>query len=143
VALDFDEQPLSVISAAPELAREIEDRSAPMWVEEGVVLFRQGDPPGQVYYVKSGEIALTIRASGYVLMQASGKAGSLLGLPSSVSNEPFTMTATTVRKAEICRIDRAQFRDLMAENPQLHFNVLQILAAEVCAARKAMSKLLG
>ena len=143
MALDFDDQSLSAISVAPELARELEPRSTPMLVEEGAVLFRQGDPPGHVYYVKSGEISLTIRASGNIIMRVSARTGSLLGLPSGITNEPFTMTAHTVRKAEICRIDRAQFSGMMAENPQLNTNVLEILAAEVCAVRRAMARFLG
>jgi len=42
------------------------------------------------------------------------------------------------KAAELCCMDGAQFSELLAKNPQLKFNVLQILAAEVCAVRKAM-----
>jgi CRP-like cAMP-binding protein len=53
------------------------------------------------------------------------------------------MTAKVIRDSRICQISRDDFRQLMEHNPRFCGNILQILAAEVRAARKILSMLLS
>ena len=133
---------LSEIMADSELCAEIEKWSAPKFVKEGVILFQQGDVPGYAFFVKTGEIALTMHVSGDVLWRVRATKGSLVGLPAIVGNEPYSMTAEVMRDSEICKISRDDFHELTQKNPRLCCNVLQILAGEVHEARKALSRLL-
>src|SRR4051794_10054007 len=84
---------LSEILADAELCAEIEKWSPPSFVKEGETLFQQGDVPGYAFFVKTGEIALTMHVSGDALWRVGATRGSLLGLPAIVGNEPYSMTA--------------------------------------------------
>lgn len=140
--LGLTEFSLSEILADAELCEEIEKWSTPSLVKEGEILFRQGGTPGYAYFVKTGEIALTMHVSGDALWRVRATKGSLVGLPAIVGNERYSMTAEVIRDSEICRISRDDFHQLTQQNPRLCCNVLQILAGEVHGARKALSKLL-
>lgn len=131
---------LSEILADAELCTEIPKWSAPSFVKQGEILFRQGDNPGYAFFVKAGEIALTMHVSGDALWRVRATKGSLVGLPAIVTNEPYSMTAEVLRDSEICRISSDDFHQLTRQNPRLCCNVLQILAGEVHGARKALFK---
>ena len=133
---------LSEIMADAELCAEIEKWSAPSFARQGEILFRQGDTPGYAFFVKTGEIALTMHVSGDALWRVRATNGSLVGLPAIVGNEPYSMTAEVMRDSQICKISSGDFHQLTRQNPRLCCNVLQILAGEVHGARKALSRLL-
>ena len=133
---------LSEVLADAEFCSEIEKWSPPTFVREGETLFRQGDEPGYAFFVKTGEIALTMLVSGDAVWRVRATSGSLVGLPAIVGNEPYSMTARVIRDCQICKISREDFHRLMGRNPRLCCNVLQILAGEVHGARKALSRLL-
>lgn len=133
---------LSEILANTELCEEIEKWSAPILKRAGEILFRQDERPGYAFFVKSGEIALTMRVSGGGVWSVRAKKGSLAGLPAVVANEPYSMTARVIQDSQICPISRDDLHQLMQQNPRFCCNVLQILAAEVHAARRALSTLL-
>jgi CRP-like cAMP-binding protein len=133
---------LSEILADAELCAEIEKWSPPTFVKEGETLFRQGEAPGYAFFVKTGEIALTMHVSGDPLWRVRATKGSLVGLPAIVGNEPYSMTAIVIQDSQIFKISGDDFHQLMEQNPRLSRNVLQILAGEVHGARKALSGLL-
>ena len=133
---------LSEILADAELCAEIEKWAAPSFATEGEVLFRQGDASGDAFFVKAGEIALTMHVSGGALWAVRATRGSLVGLPAVIGNEPYSMTAKVIRDSQICRIGRDSFHELMQQNPRLCCNILKILAGEVHGARKALTRLL-
>lgn len=70
----------------------------------------------------------------------SGEAsdGSILGLPGLISDQPYSLTAIARAGARVSFLARAEFHELMHSNPVLGFKILQVLAAEVRSARKAL-----
>jgi CRP-like cAMP-binding protein len=64
--------------------------------------------------------------------------GSLLGLPGLIGNEPYTLTAVAHPGAQLSFIARDDFINLMRTDMLLSLKVLQILAAEVRSARRAL-----
>jgi CRP-like cAMP-binding protein len=137
------DSPLSKMLADSELAGEIEKWSAPILFKRGETLFKQGDLPGHAYFVKTGEVTLTMRMSDDTEWRIQAGEGSILGLPAIIANEPYSLNATVSRNSNLCRISRENFHQLMQENPRFCCNVVQILAGEVLAARSALSRLLG
>jgi len=135
--------PLSNVSAEAELVRALEKWSIPIPFRSGEILFKLGDAPDHAYFVKAGEVLLTMPVSGGAEWTVRAGEGSILGLPAIMGNEPYSLTATVSRESQICRLSREKFHELMHENPRVCCNVLQILAGEVLAARAALSKLLG
>ena len=121
-----------------ELAREIEARSIPYNPEPDRTLFRQGDPPTSLYFLKKGEITLTMDSGDQELMRVRAGPGSLIGLPAIVSNEPYSLTARASLDAEIRHIIPEDFHNLLQNRPRLCVDVLKILASETRSVRKAL-----
>jgi len=107
--------------------------------EEDRVLFQQGDPSDGVYILYKGDAVLKMKAAdGTTVMCIQTYAGSLLGLPGLIGNEPYSLTATAHKGAELRFVSREDFLTAMSEDAAIGFKVLQILAAEVRSARQAL-----
>ena len=129
----------SAFLANPELIAALEKRSTAIPCNGEQVLFRQGDAPAGVYILHLGEVTLTLEsAKGKPILATQAGAGSLLGLPGLVGNEPYTLTAVARKGAEVSFVSRDQFTALMQSDPLLSLNILQVLAAEVRSARMAI-----
>jgi CRP-like cAMP-binding protein len=129
--------------ADPDLANEVEKRSHPCSRLEDGVLFRQGEMPTCLHYIKSGEVALAMESGGRMVMCFRAGPGSLVGLPAVVGNKPYSMTAAPCAGADIREIEATAFLRLLADNPVLSMKVLQLLSAEVRLARRAYLELLS
>jgi CRP-like cAMP-binding protein len=126
------------------LIRSLEKRSTPITCSEGRILFQQGDVPAGLYILQSGAAALMMEsASGMAVMCLEAGPGSLLGLPGIVANEPYTVTAMARKDSMIRFVTRDDFEDVIRTEPALHLPALRLLAAEVRAARQALSETLS
>jgi CRP/FNR family cyclic AMP-dependent transcriptional regulator len=135
--------PLSECVVDSELADAIEARSALLRVVAKRVLFRQGQEPDRLYFLKSGEVVLTSRLANSSVLGFRAAPGSLIGLPAIAGNQPYTMTAIATRQSELHAITVGIFRDIVGSNPRLSFRVLGILASEVRSARLLVSNALS
>ena len=124
--------------ADPELVKELEKHATLVDCREKRVLFEQNDPSVGLYILHSGTATMTISAQGETIMQVDTVAGALLGLPGLIGNQPYSMTAIAHAGSVVFYISREDFTALMASNPQLSFKILQVLAAEVRTARRAL-----
>jgi CRP-like cAMP-binding protein len=130
----------SAFVADPELIRALELGSTPTTCGGDRVLFHQGDAPAGLYILDEGEATLTMDTpAGKPLISVQAQAGSLLGLPGLIGNEPYTLTATARTGAKISFISRDRFTSQMSSDPMLALKILQVLAAEVRSARRAMA----
>jgi CRP-like cAMP-binding protein len=110
-----------------------------MFCDGDRVLFRQGDDPTGLYILHKGNVTLTMdSAQGKTFLSTQAEAGSLLGLPGLVGNEPYSLTAIARQGAELGFVTRDQFNELMKSDPLLALKILQVLAAEVRSARNAI-----
>lgn len=126
--------------ADPELVEALSRQATPIVCDTDRVLFRQGDLPAGLYILHSGEAAVSMTGnSGETILSFQTAAGSLLGLPGLVSSQPYTLTAIAQAGAQISFIGREAFTAFMKANSVLAFKVLQVLAAEVSAARRAIT----
>ncbi len=128
--------------ADDSLVEALEGRSVPVPCSQGRILFKQGDVPTGLYILVSGtaELMLESRRGGAVLW-LHAPAGSLLGLPAVVGNEPYTLTAKACKGAEVKYVARSDFEDVIRAEPSLYMKALQVLAAEVGAARRALAEI--
>jgi CRP-like cAMP-binding protein len=130
----------SAFIADPELIQALEKRSTVISCGGDRVLFSQGDNPQGLYILDQGETILTMTSpSGQQVMQIEAPAGSLLGLPGLIGDEPYTLTAIARDGARLSFVPRDEFTSLMQSSPLLALKILEVLAAEVRSARRAMS----
>lgn len=130
----------SAFLADPRLIEALEEHSTAICCGEDRVLFRQGDNPQGLYILKQGDLTLTMTSpGGQQLISIQAHAGSLLGLPGLVSDEPYTLTAIARDGARLSFVTRDEFTSLMQSRPLLSLKILEVLAAEVRSARRAMA----
>jgi len=122
-----------------DLAEKIIGRSVEVFPQDGI-LFRQGDWGDSLYIVKSGEVALKIKAGDKEVHIRAGQ-GSLLGLPAIIRNETYTMTAKARWGAEIFRLSSDAFNNLIDTEPRMQQAALGVFAGEVRTVRQALSDL--
>lgn len=122
-----------------ELIRLLEEHSLPAPCETDGALFRQGDPSVGLYIFHRGLVTLSmISDSGQSLFAVQALPGSMLGLPGVISNEPYSLTATARAGTQVSFVNRDTFTWLMLSRPDISARILQVLAAEVRSARRAI-----
>lgn len=128
--------------ADPKLIRALSERATPVPCETERLLFHQDDPAVGVYILHEGSASLSmISSTGQSLFHAQAMPGSLLGLPGTISNQPYSLTVVAQPGARVSFISHADFTSLMASDPRLAFEILQVLASEVRSARKTPAQL--
>jgi CRP-like cAMP-binding protein len=134
--LEFDP---SAFVADPELIQALDKHSSPVPSGKGQILFRQGEPAEGLFILCEGSATLTMHGvHGQTVLAVEIRPGSLLGLPGLIGNQPYSMTARAGEKARVQFITRDQFTRFMQTESQLALKVLQVLAAEVRTARRAL-----
>lgn len=130
----------SAFVAAPELIQALERHSTAISCADARLLFSQGELPVGLYILNAGEITLSMASpKGETVMQVKASAGSVLGLPGLIANQPYTLTATALGGAQLSFVSREEFSRLMQTDAQMALKILQVLAAEVRSARHALS----
>ena len=130
----------SAFVADPELIQALEKHSTAISCDADRVLFNQGDHPQGLYILDQGETTISMASSaGEQLMSIQAHAGSLLGLPGLIGNEPYTLTAIARNGSRLSFVPRDEFTSLMRADPLLALKMLQVIAAELRSARQALS----
>lgn len=129
----------SAFVADPDLIRILVARSTPVDCAGGAVLFNQDETASGIYILLDGAGTLAMRSrDGRTIFSIPTMQGSLLGLPALISNQPYSLSATANAGADVRFISRDDFMALMQSDPLLSLKMLQVLAAEVRTARKAL-----
>jgi CRP/FNR family transcriptional regulator, dissimilatory nitrate respiration regulator len=127
-------------AADSRLIEALRERSQPVACTEGRILFSQGDAPGGLYIIKSGEAALVMTsATGNVIMCFHTGAGSLLGLPAVIGKEPYSLTAMARKGSVVSFVTRDDFEQLLRTDPSMNPYILKVLAKEIRTARNEIS----
>ena len=132
----------SAFVADLELIQALEKHSTAISCDADRILFNQGDHPQGLYILDQGETTISMASSaGEQLMSIQAHAGSLLGLPGLIGNEPYTLTAIARNGARLSFVPRDEFTSLMRADPLLALKMLQVMAAELRSARQALANL--
>jgi len=130
----------SAFIADKELIDALEKRSISIVCEEDRDLFKQGEMPTGLYILHKGAVTMSMKSpTGEDIICFPASAGSVLGLPGLIGNQPYTLTASAAKGAALSFVGREEFANMMLTEPSLSLRVLRILAAEVRTARHAIS----
>jgi CRP/FNR family transcriptional regulator, cyclic AMP receptor protein len=114
-----------------EVQNELEALASNRQEPANAVLFRRGEAAQGVYLIRRGSVVLTLDDRRH---RRAGR-GWILGLPSTFSGEPYSLTATTAENCEFAFIPREKVIEFVRLNPALAMHLLEILANEVSAVR--------
>jgi CRP-like cAMP-binding protein len=78
--------------------------------------------------------------SGTIVFSLRAPAGSLLGLPAVIDNEPYSLSAMVRKDSDVRFVSRNDFEELIQAEPSLYPSLLQVLAAELRASRLAFAE---
>jgi CRP-like cAMP-binding protein len=125
--------------ADPKLIRVLSKRCVVVPCETDRVLFRQDEPAIGIFIVHKGGVTLSLMSQdGHSLFAAQARPESILGLAGVISDKPYTLTAKARGGAQVSFVSSGDLKALMEAEPPLSIKVLELLAAEVRSARKAL-----
>lgn len=127
--------PHIAFEASHELCALLREIGRPVSLSAKTVLFRKGGAPKGVFLVRKGKVAVSAGDPLTGLTRIAQK-GSLLGLPSTVNNKPYSLTACTVTDVELYTVQPQKFRKLLRSDPVVGLAIVKILSEEVWALRK-------
>jgi CRP-like cAMP-binding protein len=98
----------------------------------GQVIFYEGNPSLAVYCISSGAVKLYKNGRGdtKVAIRLLG-AGETLGFRAVIANEPYAATAEAVEKTSVCAIPREIFDEVIRNDTETAFRLIEKLAAEL------------
>ena len=121
--------------APPEICAVLQTLGEVQTVPRLTTLFCKGDAPKGVFVILKGRVALSAGDDTRQITRIAAE-HSLLGLPSTVGNRHYSLTARTVTSTQVCVVPGAVFRKSMASNPALGLAIVNILSNEVSALRR-------
>jgi len=107
---------------------------------KGTVLFRRGDAARGLFLIRSGRVSVALDGGLLALAPRILDAGSVVGLPATVAGSPYSLTAEVIDDAELAFVPRPAFLDCLQTNPQLCFEVMDLLSAEISGTRNALKQ---
>ncbi|MEO8216108.1 MAG: cyclic nucleotide-binding domain-containing protein [Acidobacteriota bacterium] len=102
--------------------------------EAGASIFREGEIPVGVFFVKDGTVGLSYAMHERSSPQRVAGPGEILGLSAIATGNRHECSATATAACEIGFVDRADLLRALEERPATWLEVLHFLSGEVTAA---------
>jgi NTE family protein len=120
---------------SPAQRRWLEPHFVERHLEQGEVLYREGDPSEEVYVLAAGSMEFLV---GERPLARLGP-GELFGEQGVVSNAPRGATAVAARDATLLVLPAATFHRLIADKPELAARLVEIMASRMAAIAKGQA----
>lgn len=117
-----------------------------MSLDKDAVLFRQGDAADALYLIKSGKLAITLKADdGTTVRLRTMATHTVLGEMGLYRDLQRTATVVALEPSQVLRLSKARFLDLKRDDPELcdavHRMVVRTLANRLAFANSAVAAL--
>lgn len=121
-------------AASRELCTKLQGLGTRQSVAAGTILFREGDFTRGLFLVLSGRVALSAGDDPNRVTRIA-EPGSVLGLPATVRNKTYSLTAEVVADAELCQVSPQQFNELLKSDAGIGCEIVTMLAEEISMLR--------
>lgn len=108
----------------------------------GSVLFREGEPGGEMYVVQSGAIRLSRKTRTGQKLLASLGPGEFFGEMAIVSGRPRSATAEAATDVRLLVIDATTFETMVRANAEIAVRLIRKLADRLAEANEQIDSLL-
>jgi CRP-like cAMP-binding protein len=125
---------------SPELKAGLEQRATIVFKPKGTILFRRGDDVSGAYLIRSGRVNLALDYDSPAYPPRILGPGAILGLPATVSGNPYSLTAKVIEDSELAFVSRSAVLECLQDNPLLCFQVMDILSGEITDIRSAFKQ---
>ena len=112
----------------PDFVKEAMDATTKEQLEEGQVVFREGDPAESFYILVKGRIKLTLGEKSREVYVAY-RPGEIIGWSSLIGRETLSATALCLEPTILSKVDRQRFLDILEKHPVESATLFQRVAA--------------
>jgi CRP-like cAMP-binding protein len=107
---------------------------------KGTFIFGQGDQAKGVFVIDRGHACVSLAGEdGSPIWSRVVGRGAVLGLPSSISGEPYTLTAVAIENVDARFLTRSALCELMTKNGDIANQVVGLISEELADLRRKMS----
>ncbi len=132
---------MSNVELSPDLQKQLTAIAMPISASAGKVLFHEGDPVRGAFLIRSGKVKLSLNGGSTAYPERALGSGSIVGLPATVSGEPYSLTAEVVQDCDLYFVTRTSLLNLLRRNPSVGYEIVRILGNEIFLMRKAAHSL--
>jgi CRP-like cAMP-binding protein len=132
---------MGTLIAPDSLKAQLESIGSKIQKGKGAFLFHRGDGVSGVYLILSGQIRLGLEHDPRGFPSRLIGEGSLQGLPSTLSNSTYSLTAEILEESQLIFVPADKLRQRLREQPQLCFAVMSVLTEELNQTRDALERL--
>lgn len=119
---------------------ELESHKSKIVLAKGDEIIKEGTKPNGVYCVEKGTAKLyKLGFNGKEQILRFAKIGDIIGYRSILCDEPFGASATAMEDMVLRFIPEAQFHKLLEISPNLAFDMLKRISAELGEASKTIT----
>ena len=101
-------------------------------------MFREDQDNAGVFFLLTGKILMSVRGLPNLDRLLSG--GSVLGLPSSFTSHPYSLSAQAISECDAIHVPQGVFLDLMRERTDLCRECTDMLGREVTFIQAALAE---
>ena len=109
----------------------------------GTVLFREGDPVRGLFLLGKGAVRLSLGKKGKSITYRVVQPKYVLGLPATLLNRPYSLTAEVIEDSELRFVEWAKAMDYLKERPDMCMHVLEFLSHEMVWIRHVHATQVG
>lgn len=123
-----------------ELCKRLHGVATTVRKEKGAIIFREGQPGRGAFLISSGKVRLTLDSARGLYPARTLSTGAVIGLPATLSGEPYSLTAEATT---ICRLDfipRRRLLNVLLRDAEAGFQIARVLGEEIFKIREASER---
>jgi len=109
---------------------------------EGTTVFRQGDPGGSVYVIRSGRVRVLKDSAGRQRMVTTLGPGDFFGEMAVVTGRPRSATVEVIEDADLLKVPAGTLEEMVAGTGEVAIRLIQHLAERLEHANRFIDLLL-
>lgn len=111
-------------------------------LREGTTVFRQGDPGGSLYVIRSGKVRVLTESHGRRRMMAVLGPGDFFGEMAVVTGRPRSATVHVLEDAELLKVPAGKLQEMVASSGEVAIRLIRHLAERLDHANHFIDVLL-
>jgi CRP-like cAMP-binding protein len=111
-------------------------------LSEGATVFRQGDPGGSMYVIRTGKVRVLKETHGRQRAVSTLGPGDFFGEMAVVTGRPRSATAEVIEDAELLKVPADKLQDMIADTGEIAIRLIRLLAERLENANRFVDVLL-
>jgi CRP-like cAMP-binding protein len=132
---------MGLLLAQDELKQCLIETGSKLRFDRGDLLFSRGDEVRGVFLILSGQVRLGLTGTTSAFPPRDLGPGAILGLPATLSDSPYSLTAEASANTEVVYLSRPALLDVLRTHSKLCLEVMSLLSEELAETRSALARI--